>query len=80
MNKAKKGLAWNALIPAIIALFVIGIVAYVALGPTLIGTLKEFFGLFDLPEEEFIPYEPLKLTLCEQKVTDSVNSLILGIN
>ena len=82
MDRNKKGLAWNVLIPGIIALFVLGIIAYISLGPVLMETLKGVFGLANktIGEEGFVPYALPKLTLCEQKVTDSVNSLIFGIN
>jgi hypothetical protein len=82
MDRNKKGLAWNVLISGIIALFVLGIIAYISLGPVLMGTLKGVFGMANqsVGEGGFVPYAQPKLNLCEQKVTDSINSLIFGIN
>lgn len=81
MNNNKKGMAINAVVPAVMALFVLGIVIYVSLGPALKEPLKETFGLANGTGEEdvFAPYT-VELTDEEKSVKDSLIGLAMAIN
>jgi len=81
MDRNKKGLAWNVLISGIIALFVLGIIAYISLGPVLMETLKGVFGLANktIGEEGFVPYT-IEITSEELNADASMRALVEAIN